>query len=209
MHWSLLFLITIIISYVASLQPAPLNLLVFKTNIDYGKKNALWVAFGGVFPEFIYCFTCVLLIQTKWFTDNVLWMRLAVPILLFSMAWNTFRKKKETGKVKTFTLPYFWKGLFTGASNPMLPIFWFGMLTSIASYFNINSFTFTETLLCAFGASIGEFVLLLHYISISNKIAKVLNKSGNRMNIFLGWTFIVVACAESIHLLYLIFFHGK
>ncbi len=208
MQLLLLFLSTIGISYAASLQPGPLNMLVFKTSLEKGKPQAVRVALGGILPEFIYCLACVFIIQSEWFSQHILWMRISVPVLFFIMARNAFISK-ENNNHKTFHIPEFWKGLLTGLSNPLLPLFWFGLITALSGFFMYENFGALHSVIIATGAAIGAFILQLHYIKLAGKLKLIFTRKGKNLNKFTAYILLICGIGETARIIYLLLNHGS
>lgn len=139
------------------------------------KKEALWAAFGGSVPEFIYCMLAVYM--NSFFEDNTLFQtvfQITFVIVLFAISIVFWVKKENqaiTPKSEKSNTPLFcfFKGFSLAILNPQLLPFW--MFVQV--YFNSTKFleiqSNSQKISFILGAGAGAFILLTIVIILVNK----------------------------------------
>jgi len=167
------FLFAALVSFFGSLQLGPVTLTVVSTTFQYGKKNALWVAFGGVLPELFYSTLAIygieFLARHNRLFQAAHWVIILIFFLLAIYLWF---KKTATKDVIENVQPgqSFVKGFLIATLNPQLVVFW----TTILIYFHdYLPFQFENALAPKLffiaGTAVGAFVLLLTLISLTER----------------------------------------
>ena len=88
-----IFLITGFISFLGSIQLGAVNLAVIKTTLDKGLKSAIFIAIGGVLPEFIYSWIALNAAEMSFLKQKIdLLQWLVVPIFIGIGIFNILRK---------------------------------------------------------------------------------------------------------------------
>lgn len=139
------------------------------------KKEALWAAFGGSVPEYIYCMLAVYM--NSFFEDNTLFQtifQITFVIVLFAIS-IVFWVKKENQTIATegdkskAPLFCFFKGFSLAILNPQLLPFW----VFVQVYFNSVKFleiqSGSQKISFILGAGTGAFILLTILIILVNK----------------------------------------
>lgn len=124
----LYFFLATTMSYLGSLQPGPINMLVVQTAIQKNYKGAFLIGLGGTMAEIIYsslAFATTDLISKN---KNIGLYSSYVLILVFLfLAYNSFRlarNPKAPLKVKPAKGVFFFKGWGIGMLNPQLITYW-------------------------------------------------------------------------------------
>jgi threonine/homoserine/homoserine lactone efflux protein len=200
------FLLSFAISFVGSIQPGPVNLAVLSSSLQQKYGNAIFVAMGGSWPEFVFCFIALkastYIIQ--WEQYFVYFQVLMILLLLITAIYLWLSKTNITAKStskKGFIL-----GSFLAIINPQLILFWTTIITyiHINNLFNINLFENNKTLMFfAAGASFGAFALHLLLIYVSKVY---INLSVNSFFKFTDKTiaiiFVILAIIQTINIIY-------
>lgn len=167
MNFFYAFILAFIISFVGSLQPGPVNLAVIASSFQKRYKNAIFIAIGGSFPEFLFCFIALKAANliVKW-QEFFYYFQILMAVLLFIVGlYLWFNKTNIT--LKNTQQNGLILGIILAILNPQLIIFWTTVITYIHvnNLFDLNLFetNFTLFYFCA-GATIGAFSL--HYLLI-------------------------------------------
>ncbi len=199
------FLLSFAISFVGSIQPGPVNLAVLSSSLQQKYRNAIFVAIGGSWPEFVFCFIALkaadYLIQWKQYF--LYFQVLMILLLLFIAIYLWFNKTSiiaKSTKKKGFIL-----GSFLALINPQLILFWTTIITyiHINHLFYINLFENNKMLIFfSTGASFGAFALHLLLIFMCKVYIKL------SINTFLAFAnktisiiFVILAIIQTVNML--------
>ncbi|MEI7979718.1 MAG: LysE family transporter [Bacteroidota bacterium] len=200
------FSLSFAISFVGSIQPGPVNLAVLSSSLQQKYRNAIFVAVGGSWPEFVFCFIALKAANfvIQWEQYFVYFQVLIILLLLIIAIYLWFNKKsviaKSTNK-KGFIL-----GSFLAIINPQLILFWTTIITyiHINKLFNINLFENNKMLIFfAVGASFGAFVLHLLLIYLSKVYIKLpINTFFAFADKTIAIIFVILAIIQTINIIY-------
>lgn len=192
----IIYFITLIISYIATIPPGPLSVFVVHTAIQKSLKIAIWVALGGVFCESIYAFLAVIGLQI--FAKYPLieyWVHWIIIVLLIGLGTFTFFQKADKIKEEKVTinnrLLSFVKGISLSLFNPALLPFWLVVLIEYQHKNFLKIDTNIDKAAFVFGAGTGTFLLVFTYAFIANKKRNVIYKylTDSRINKIIGAIF--------------------
>ena len=203
----LIFLCTMIISFMGSLQPGPLNMSVVQLSLHDNPKGALKMNVGGCIPEFIYSLLAaeglVIFQYYPWLLTYLQWG--VVPLLLI-LAYFTWISKPQTHAEdlgKTPSKAHFWKGLMLSIFNPQLLPFWMIVLINYQTFSWLKVQTYPHKIAFAVGASVGAFLLNYFYSQLALKykdqiFAKIQQETVQK---WMAYIFIIMAIAQGGKLL--------
>jgi threonine/homoserine/homoserine lactone efflux protein len=170
------FSISFIVSFLGSIQPGPVNLAVLSASVQYKYKNALLIAIGGSWPEFVFCFLAIKATSliVKW-QPYFFYFQIALILLFLLVGIYLWLSKKAI--TANFTDNNGVKlGSILAILNPQLILFW----TAIITYFQINKLFNIELLanksiifIFCLGACLGAFSLHLFIILLTKKFVKL------------------------------------
>ena len=157
---------TILVSFLGSVHPGPLNVSVVSTALEKGKKGAIYLAIGGIIPEFIY--STIAAEGVMYFLRNLLFFNLLrwamVIILLYFSAtilWNQTARSIKKPEIKAGKL--FLKGFILSILNPQLLLFWMLIVLYYQSFNLLKMSTHFDTVMFVLGTGIGAFLLNFVY----------------------------------------------
>ncbi len=204
----IIYFVTAIISYLATIPPGPLSVFVVHTTLQKNIKIALWVALGGVLCESTYAYLAT---EGVMFFDKYpivkYWMQWAIIALLLLIGTITFFQKNTKIKHENIALNgrffSFLKGISLSLFNPALLPFWVVVLLSYQQYDFLKIDSFFEKICFVFGAGTGTFLLVYSYASIANKKRDVVFKylTDSRLNKLIGSIFIGLALWQLLNML--------
>jgi len=194
----ILFLLTILFSYIGSMPFGMINLNVLHAQINDGRKAALQMAVGaaliecaqGVVAAIIYS----RLIQ---FTQIADMLRIATIIVLIGLAIYYFIKPKSASADlasadKKSTSNPFTQGVFLSSINFMAIPFWLIIISIISSYMIVQWDTF-EIATFGVGAGLGGFLTSLTYAIIGQRFIKPESLVYKNLNYILAVLFLGMA----------------
>jgi len=194
-------LLGFIVSFIGSIPPASINLLVIKIASTKGIKKALAFAAGAVFVEFVYSFIAILfskyLLENQSINQTI--QLVAIPVFLLLGCLSLFKRSKPEDVTEIEKGNEFVNGLFMGLINPLQIPFWMGY----SSYFISIGWLKEDFLLITIfviGIVLGTFLLLFIFAFYSKKWFYENNKSnwnGNMINKIIGWIFITLAIVQA------------
>lgn len=203
----LIFVITLVVSYLATIPPGPLSVFVIHSALKSNLKIALIAGLGGAICEMFYAFLATY--SLSFFEANPViqyWMQRGIILILLLIGFLTFFQKNTTQKPKVenslSTFFSFFKGVSLSLFNPALFAFWVVVLVSLKQYsfFEMNSNS--KKMALVIGAGIGTFLLLFTYAFIAIKkrenIFKYLNS--NQLNKITGLIFIALSLYQMVDL---------
>jgi threonine/homoserine/homoserine lactone efflux protein len=203
----IIYFVTAIISYVATIPPGPLSVFVAHTTLQKNIKIALWVALGGVFCESIYAFLAIegLLIFDK-YPILTYWMQRVIIGLLILVGSFTFLQKSAAIESTKVSLENrflsFLKGISLSLFNPALLPFWLVVLLSYKKYSYLIVSNSIEKTLFVLGAGTGTFLLVYTYAFVADTKRDLIFKyvTDTRLNKVIGLIFIGLAILQWINL---------
>lgn len=196
----ILYFVTAIISYVATIPPGPLSVFVVDTTLQKNIKVAVWVALGGVLGEMGYTFLAIegVKIFDKYPTI-VFGAQWVIIIILLLVGTVTFFQKNtkiesENIHVKGNLFSVF-KGITLSLFTPALFPFWIVVLLEYRKYDFLKISSISDKIFFVAGAETGTFLLVYTYAFISNKKRDLIFKylSDNRLNKIMGCIYIGLA----------------
>lgn len=119
------FVIFCVVSFVGSLQPGPVNMLVIHESAQYRYRQALAVAIGGSWPEMLYTSIALggLSIVEMDFINNR-YTQIITGCVLLLVAWIIAAHKPTEKHKPTKIHKGFLTGSILGLGNPQLLLFW-------------------------------------------------------------------------------------
>ena len=205
----IIYFITALISYVATIPPGPLSVYVVHSTLQKTIKMAMWVAFGGVMCESAYAYLATesasifdkypaVAMAMKWGIVGIL---ILVGTITFFQKPTQIKSEEVSTQGRAFS---FFKGISLSLFNPQLIAFWVVILLAYNSYDFLKINTLTDRIFFVWGAGTGTFGLVYTYSYIANRkrdfVFKYLND--NRLNKLIGLIFIGLAMVQLINLLY-------
>jgi len=210
MHSIIIFICSSLASFIGSVQLGPVNLFVIDTAIKRNEKVAVWVAIGGIIPEFIYCFLAVY--SGSYFMSNpivFLVFRVILIVVLFLVGViYMFKKHKilnietEQVSVKLSKTKHFFKGFILAFFNPQLMPFWIFVMVYFNSIYFLELKSDADRFAYILGAGFGALLLLTIIILTVNKFkAKLLFYLNNKYYFkVLGLLFIAISLQQLVTL---------
>ncbi|MDN4164161.1 LysE family transporter [Cytophagales bacterium LB-30] len=164
-----LFFLATAMSFLGSLQPGPINMLVIQTAFHKKFKGAYLIGLGGCMAELIYS-------SLAFATSDLLIERPAIKtysgyaliIIFLYLAFNSFQMARHPKAPKTIEDKkgvHFMKGWLIGMLNPQLLTYWL----LIIIYFNNVGWMVNPSLLgkACFVLGTAAGAMLLHVLTIS------------------------------------------
>jgi threonine/homoserine/homoserine lactone efflux protein len=204
----ILYFVTAIISYIATIPPGPLSIYVVDTTLQRNIKISLWVAFGGILGEMTYTYLAIegVMIFDK-YPKVVYGIQWVIIVLLLVVGTVTFFQKKtniESEKilVRGKLLSVF-KGISISMLTPALFPFWIVVLLEYQQYNFLKINSIFDKISFVAGAETGTFLLMYTYAFISNRKRNLIFKylSDSRLNKLMGCLYIGLAVWQLISLL--------
>lgn len=200
-----IFLITGFISFLGSIQLGAVNLAVIKTTLDKGLKSAIFIAIGGVIPEFIYSWIALNAAEMSFLKQKIDLQWLVVPIFVGIGIFNILRKNRtnispKPNKMNTSEIMY---GFLLALFNFQLLPFWLSIIIFFNTTNLMNQVSTASKLAFTIGAGIGAFSLLtlIAYLTNLNKDFFVSIIKKYNLNAIFGCLFIILAVVQIINLL--------
>lgn len=204
----IIYLITTLISYLATIPPGPLSVYVVHTTLQKTLKMAMWVAVGGVLCESAYAYLAMagvyifdkypaVAMAMKWGIIGILAL---VGTITFFQKSTQIKLEEVSTRGRVFS---FLKGISLSLFNPQLIAFWIVILLAYNGYNFLKITTLIEKVAFVLGAGTGTFGLVYTYGYIANRkrefIFKYLNDS--RLNKLIGLIFWGLAVVQLVNLL--------
>lgn len=207
-----LFVVTFIVSFVASAQPGVTNLTVVRATLHQSRKSGFWTALGGCLPEMLYAGAVAY--GSQWFLQSPDVQRIlrivAVPALLLLgiLALVRSRRAQQVAveavqPVSTTTQKSFFQGLTVALLNPQLPLFWFFVLMYYSNYPWLQITTLAEQVAFALGAALGAFTILNLYVLFIHRRREKLSQylQPHRFDLIMGCGLIGLALWRAVSLI--------
>ncbi len=203
----IIYFITAIVSYIATIPPGPLSVYIVHTTLQKNIKIALWIALGGILGEMIYTY---LAIEGVMIFDNyptiVIWVQWIIIVLLFLAGFYTFFQKEEvieTEKVEVKgRMISIFKGITLSLLTPALFPFWIVILLEYQKYDWLKISTISDKIFFIAGAETGTFLLVYTYAYITERKKNVIFKylTDNRLNKLMGVIYLGLAIWQLINM---------
>ncbi|MFT7000268.1 MAG: threonine/homoserine/homoserine lactone efflux protein [Spirosomataceae bacterium] len=199
-----IFLITVGISFLGSVQLGPVNAMVLQTTLNKSLRAGLWVAFGGSLPEVFYASLAIGWKGILQSNDTLFkYLQLAV-IPVFIMVGvitilNQYKSSKQRKKpVSLSDKTPFVTGLTLGLFNPQLLPFWLTVLVYLNTYFVIDSLQSQVAFIG--GTAAGAFGILSIFAFATFRFRERLLRFFHRIptGYFVGSIFITLAFLQLI-----------
>ena len=204
----IIYFVTALISYVATVPPGPLSVYAVHTTLQKNIKIALWVAFGGILGEMGYTYLAIegVMIFDQ-FPTVVYWIQWGIIVLLLIVGLFTFFHKDEpleTEKVevKGRFLSIF-KGITLSLFTPALFPFWVIVLLEYKKYDWLKINSNADKIFFVLGAETGTFLLVYTYAYITERKRNIIFKylTDNRLNRLMGSLYIGLAVWQLLNMI--------
>ena len=204
----IIYFITAIVSYIATIPPGPLSVYVVHTTLQKNIKIALWVALGGILGEMGYTYLAIegVMIFDKYPTV-VLWIQWGIIVLLLLTGIFTFFQKEEIiedekveVKGRFFSI---FKGITLSLLTPALFPFWVIVLLEYKKYDFLTINTISDKLFFIAGAETGTFLLVYTYAYITERKRNLIFKylTDNRLNKLMGSVYMGLAVWQLVNMM--------
>lgn len=156
------FILAIVISFIGSLQPGPVNMAVLYHAVHKRNQTALNVAIGGSLPEALFSFVAFRLLSSiSRYIAAINQFSIIIDCALVIIGLVLIFRKQQQHKEATPTSNLgFLSGLLLASFNPQLLIFWVGIITGLSIY-TIQIESIYAQLSFSIGTSVGAFILHL------------------------------------------------
>ena len=204
----IIYFVTALVSYVATIPPGPLSVYAVHTTLQKNSKIALWVALGGVMAEAIYTYLAIegVMIFDK-YPAVVYWIQWAIIVLLLIAGFFTFFQKDEVIKaekveVKGRMISIF-KGFTLSLLTPALFPFWIVVLLEYQKYDWLKINALSDKIFFVAGAETGTFLLVYTYAYITERKRNVIFKylTDNRLNKLMGGIYMGLAVWQLVNMI--------
>lgn len=203
----IIYFVTAIISYIATIPPGPLSVFVVHTTLQKNIKIALWVMLGGVLCESTYAYLAtegVILFDKYPIVEY--WTHWAIIGILLIFGMITFFQK--SAEIKHENIPVsnrffsFLKGISLSLFNPALLPFWVVVLLEYKNREFLKIITLFDKIFFVLGAGTGTFLLVYTYAFIADKKRNLIFKylTDSRLNKIMGGIFISLAIWQLLNM---------
>lgn len=179
-----IFVLTFLVSFVASAQPGIVNLSVIQATLRQGLLAGVWLAVGGCTPELVY--GGLVAYGSQWFSQmpglqHSLTL-IAIPALLLLGVLALLRARcpkpvaTESAGTHGMGKASFVRGLTLAFLNPQLPLFWFFVLMYYSNYPWLRVSGSMHQVAFAVGASLGALSVLLLYARLIHRRRETLSR---------------------------------
>lgn len=203
----IIYFVTVLISYIATLPPGPLSVYVVHTTLQKNIKIALWVALGGILGEMGYTYLAIegVMIFDK-YPNVVYWIQWGIIVVLLIAGFFTFFQKEEVipsekVEVKGRFLSIF-KGITISLLTPALFPFWVVVLLEYQKYGWLKINSISDKIFFVAGAETGTFLLVYTYAFIAERKRNTIFKylTDNRLNKLMGIIYIGLAVWQLVNM---------
>jgi threonine/homoserine/homoserine lactone efflux protein len=211
----LILLLTLIISFIGSVQLGPVNITVIRSAIQRNYKSAIFIGLGGALPELIYSALALrganflekfpLVIDALFIICIPLFIGLGIYILFKNSQRkaddNSFHTSEKNNTEKS-TISSIGIGFGIGLLNPMLLPFW---MVVLSMYHQYNLMLIPSKMLelsfvlgTALGAFLLQFLIVVFLRKFNERFEKWLIKYANPLT---AWMFILLGIVQLINYL--------
>ncbi len=190
-----LFLITLIISFLGSVQPGMVNVMASRLVLTHGKSHSFVYCVAASIPEIFYAFIAAYFVGRVELSKQFQTIATAIAgaVLIVFGLYILFNPPKFEMQKSRFDHPML-KGLFLSITNPQLIIFWSGIILVYKEYGIQLQNDFLAISLFSLGAAVGAFLLLITYMymtdyylkNLNNKKIELLNKISAYVLLLIG-----------------------
>jgi threonine/homoserine/homoserine lactone efflux protein len=204
----IIYFVTAIISYVATIPPGPLSVYVVHTTLQRNVKIALWIALGGIIGESFYTYLATegVMIFDK-YPMVLYWTQWGIIVLLTVIGIFTFFQKdkpiEDTQILVHSPVVSMFKGISLSLFTPALFPFWVIVLVAYKDYNILKINTLSEKIFFVLGAETGTFLLVYTYAYITNRKRNLIFKylTDNRLNKVMGLIYVSLATWQLVNML--------
>lgn len=165
----LVFIATVLISFLGSVHPGPLNLSVINNSLNFGKKTALPIIIGGILPEIIYSTLAVNGFEIlKKYPNSFEYSKWITAAMLFIMGLFYLLPSKKASPQPSHLLG-FGKGFLLSISNFQLIAFWVFVVIYYDNYTLIKLDSIYKKTAFVIGTAFGAFLLNYVYAFFTDK----------------------------------------
>ena len=205
MHSLLIFIVTVVISFVGSIQLGPLNIAVIQATVKHNLRAGVLVSMGGALPEFL--FSAIAIYFASFFRNNPIIEKYSgIATIVFFAGFGLYYLFSEnddinfsetTGQQNNHLL----KGFSLSAINPQLAIFWFLYSIIIDNYLKINGVA--SKVAFVLGAGTGAFLILYLFAYISYRNRSLLTRIFTQypINKYTGILFLVLSFVQLLKII--------
>lgn len=203
----IIYFLTAVISYVATLPPGPLSIYIVDTTLQKNIKIALWVALGGILGEVIYTYLAIegVMIFDK-YPIVVYWIQRMIILVLLVVGTFTFFQKNTPHKSENIAVKKqlfsVMKGISLSLLTPALFPFWIVVLLEYQKYEWLKITTISDKIFFLAGAETGTFLLLFTFAYVTERKRDIIYKymSDNRLNKLIGCLYVGLAIWQLVNL---------
>jgi threonine/homoserine/homoserine lactone efflux protein len=204
----IIYFVTAIISYVATIPPGPLSVYVVHTTLQRNVKIALWIALGGIIGESFYTYLATegVMIFDK-YPMVLYWTQWGIIVLLTVIGVFTFFQKdkpiEDTQILVHSPVVSMFKGISLSLFTPALFPFWVIVLVAYKDYNILKINTLSEKIFFVLGAETGTFLLVYTYAYITNRKRNLIFKylTDNRLSKVMGLIYVSLATWQLVNML--------
>ena len=200
MHSLSIYIVTLVISFVGSIQLGPLNIAVIQATVKHNFRAGVLVSIGGALPEFL--FSAIAIYFASFFRNNPIIEKYSgIATIIFFAGFGLYYLFSEnddinfsetTGQQNNHLL----KGFSLSAINPQLAIFWFLYSIIIDNYLKVNDIA--SKVVFVVGAGMGAFLILYLFAYISYRNRSLLTRIFTQypINKYTGILFLVLSFVQ-------------
>lgn len=204
----LIFLISIVFSFVISIPIGGVNMAVFQATLNSNPRAGYLIGLGAISAEIVYCAIPMFSLGDDlkaWGVMDILSL-LFIPVLLIMGIVTIVKAKKEeasdpqTGVNAHHRSPWgnIVYGFFLCASNPMTFVFWVGIVAKLLAAGWIHD-VWSEKLAWFMGVPVGTWLLYFIFVQMAKITRKRISHVWKaRLNIIIGVIFIIMSVYMTI-----------
>lgn len=190
----------ILISFLGTLPPSPLNLTAMQISLQEGVRYAMYFSFGTIISEITY--VRIGIVGLNWLRKQkkiFKWTEWITLALIIALAFGSFYASSAgnlsgnillNNNINRFAL-----GILMSALTVMHIPFWFGWSTILFAKKVLRAHTlFYNIYIVAIGA--GTFLANCIFIYGGLYIVKKISNSQHVINLILGWVFVLTAIMQ-------------
>lgn len=206
MHLIKVFFAGMIISFMGTLSPSPLNLSAMQISVHEGVRFAMYFSAGTILSELIYVRLCV--VGVHWLQHQkvvIKWLEWITFLLVLALAIGSFVAASKNHPAQNIILDNhinrFLFGVIMSALTPMHIPFWIGWSTALFSK-KILSHKNSDYYFYMTGIGLGTFFANWLYIASGKDVVKLLNDNHSILNYTIGGVFAITAGIVLIKILW-------
>lgn len=206
MHLTKVFFVGMIISFIGTLSPSPLNLSVMQISVHEGVRLSMYFSVGTILSELIYVRIC--LVGVHWIQNQkviIKWLEWITFLLVLALAVGSFMAASKNHATQNIILDNhinrFLFGVIMSGLTPMHIPFWIGWSTVLFSK-KILSHRNSDYYIYMIGIGLGTFFANWLYIYSGKYVVKLLNDNHSILNYVIGAVFAITAVIILIKILW-------